>query len=78
MSKLLVPVDQLDKDGIWLKTWPSIKDAQAALGITHISSVCRGDRPTDGGFKWAYHDRLHGKRRKKKSKKNKGRRRQEL
>lgn len=32
----------------------SIKEAQAAYGITHISSVCRKKRVTDGGYRWGY------------------------
>jgi len=47
---------QYTKDGEELRRFDSICDAQAAYHITHISSVCRGRRKSDGGFIWRYED----------------------
>lgn len=51
-------VDQYNKDGIFIKTWGSIKQAAKELSITeqHISGCCRGKRKTAGGFIWKYAD----------------------
>lgn len=37
-----------------LRTFDSIKEAQAEYHISHISSVCRHKRRQDGGFIWRY------------------------
>lgn len=52
-----VPVIQLSKDGEFIKEWPGIIYAAAALGISSASSIsecCRGKRKTIGGFRWKY------------------------
>ena len=48
-------VKQLDKiTGQVLAEFESIKEAQNATNVSHISSVCRGVRHTAGGYKWEY------------------------
>lgn len=47
-------VVQFDFDGNKIRTYDSIREAQDYLKITHISSVCRRRRKTDGGFRWGY------------------------
>ena len=37
-----------------VREWSSIHEAQEAYNISHISSVCRGERRSDGGFVWRY------------------------
>lgn len=51
-------VIQYSKDDIFIKLWDSIVDVERELGIgvSHISSVCKGKRKTTGGFKWKYAD----------------------
>ena len=44
------------RDGSPLRVFDSIKEAQSLYHITHISSVCRRKRRTDGGFSWQYAD----------------------
>lgn len=43
-----------------LRTYSSIREAQQDLGITHISSVCRKQRMTDGGYLWRYENEDDG------------------
>lgn len=50
----LVKVDQYDKNGILLKTWDSIREAENAIGI-HLSSVLKGTSKSAGGFYWHKH-----------------------
>ena len=50
-------VNMIDKNtGTILKTFNSMKIAAEQLGIhkEQISSVCRGERKTAGGYKWRY------------------------
>ena len=47
---------QYDTEGNQVRTYASIREAQDAYKITHISSVCRNRRKTDGGYRWAYAD----------------------
>lgn len=51
-------VCQYSLDGTLIETWDSIREAAKHLGITdkHISSVCKGDRRTSGGFMWRYYE----------------------
>ena len=49
-------VIQYTKDMVPIRTWNSIKEAQDAYHISHISGVCRRQRRTDGGFVWRYED----------------------
>lgn len=53
-------VVQYSMIGERLKTYSSIREAQEALGITHISSVCRRQRMSDGGFRWRYENEEDG------------------
>ena len=54
-------VVQYTTGGEKLRTFESIKEAQNYLGITHISSVCRKRRITDGGYRWFYAEEEPGK-----------------
>ena len=49
-------VNQLSLDGVLIKTWDSIAEAQKTLQIRHISEVCRNvnQHKTSGGFIWQY------------------------
>lgn len=48
------PVLQFSKEGKFINEFDSIKEAIEKTGIKHISSVCRGERKTAGGFFWKY------------------------
>ena len=50
------PVNQYDLQGNFIKTFTGIREAGATLGIKsgHISSCCKGERKTIGGYKWRY------------------------
>lgn len=39
-----------------LQTFNSIREAQEAYHVSHISEVCHGKRKTDGGYIWRYLD----------------------
>ncbi len=45
---------QYTKENVPVRTYDSIREAEAEHHITHISSVCRHKRLTDGGFVWRY------------------------
>lgn len=50
-------VNQYTKRGKYIKTWDSLSEAAESLGmktVGNITSVCRGDRITSGGFTWRY------------------------
>ncbi len=47
-------VIQYDDDGNLIRRFDSIQEAQAYMKITHISTVCRGKRKHDGGYRWRY------------------------
>lgn len=49
-------INQYDKNGIFIRTWESIKFAGESLKIqkSHIVSCCKGNRKTTGGFIWSY------------------------
>ena len=49
---------QFSKDGKYLKTWNSIKDAEISIGKTHIWDCCIGKRNTCGGYIWKYNNEL--------------------
>ena len=50
------PVDQYTKDGIFIKSYPSIKEASLQTNSCgkKISAVCKGQRKTTNGFIWKY------------------------
>lgn len=50
----LVKVDQYDKNGILVKTWNSIKEAENTIG-TRLYSVLNGMCKSAGGFYWCKH-----------------------
>ena len=56
ITKLSKPVLQYDKDGKFIKEYPSAKQAGIELGIgnTHITSCCTGHRKSCGGYIWKY------------------------
>lgn len=56
-DKLCKQVNQYTKDGEFIKTWRSIKDASSFYGITHIWDCCQGKRKTAGGYVWKYNNR---------------------
>lgn len=55
-GKRNIPVNQLDLDGNFIKTWASATIAAEQLGVGqgHISSCLTGKRQTAYGFKWEY------------------------
>lgn len=52
----LTPINQYDKNGIFLKKWESISRVEKELEISHnnIISCCKKRRKTAGGFIWEY------------------------
>lgn len=50
----LVKVDQYDKNGIFIKTWNSIKEVENTLGVK-LNSVLNGTCKSAGGFYWCKH-----------------------
>lgn len=57
-NKRKLPVLQYSLDGILLREWPSVSEAERSLQISggHISEVCkhRKGRLTAGGYRWEY------------------------
>jgi hypothetical protein len=55
-NKKRKPVYQLDLDGKIIKEWLGAREASKNLAINEskITSVCKGNRITTGGFKWKY------------------------
>lgn len=54
---LRLPVNQLDLNGNFIKTWDSAKSAGIELEIkspTHIYACCKKKRNKCGGYKWEY------------------------
>jgi len=51
-----IPVIQYSLDMEYIKEFSSAKEAQKETGArrSNISRVCKGKRPTAGGFKWKY------------------------
>ena len=51
-------VNQYTKDGVFVATYESMKQAAQETGISHgnICSACRGRLFTAGGFIWQYAD----------------------
>lgn len=51
-------VIQMTMDGEYIKTFPSVREAERATGIKHeaIAEVCRGERThySAGGYRWKY------------------------
>lgn len=57
-------VVQYTEDGAYVRTFDSIHEAQTYMNITHISSVCRHKRKSDGGYRWEYENDDEGRPRK--------------
>jgi len=55
-KKHMKVVLQFAKDGIFIREWPSMKEAGETLKIqqTDISGCCRGINKSSGGFVWKY------------------------
>ena len=56
-TKTRKKVIQFDLNSVFVKVHESVKDAALFVGLkksSNISSVCKGDRATAGGFKWEY------------------------
>lgn len=56
VKKQSIKVLQCTLDGNVISEYPSIKEAERKTGISagHICNVCKGIRPTAGGFIWLY------------------------
>lgn len=54
--KLYKPVSQYTIDGIFVREYKSIKEAETKTNInnSNITTCCKGRRRSAGGFKWAY------------------------
>jgi len=54
-------VYQFNKDGTFIKKWDSLMDINRSINISagHISSCCKGDRYSTGGYRWSYTDKLN-------------------
>lgn len=48
------PVNQYNKDWLFVKRYPSVKDAEAETGIHNISAACRGKIKHAGGYHWVF------------------------
>ncbi len=48
------PILQLDLNGIFIKEWDSIAEAQKTLVIYNISKCAKGKFSHAGGYKWRY------------------------
>ena len=49
-----VSVSQYSRDGEFIKTYRTVKEAQLETGARDISSCCKGKRKTSKGFIWKY------------------------
>nr|QBK85717.1 MAG: HNH endonuclease [Marseillevirus LCMAC101] len=49
-------INQIDKEGAIIKTWPSLLEASENLGIhsSGIHMACNGKIKTSGGYRWEY------------------------
>ena len=45
---------RFDKNGNFIKVYPSISEAKRQTKICHISSVATGKRKTAGGYIWRF------------------------
>ena len=57
-EKHKIKVNQYNKTGEFIKTWPSAADAEKELHIQHsnIAACCKGKVKSAGGFKWEYYE----------------------
>lgn len=51
-----IAVSQYDKNGVYIKSYPSMMEAERQLNISNskICAVCKGKRITAGGYVWRY------------------------
>lgn len=51
-----IPVVQLNKDGVYITRYNTLREANAVTGVAYqsISKVCRGKLKTAGGYLWKY------------------------
>ena len=51
-----IAVSQYDKNGVYIKSYPSMMEAERQLNISNskICAVCKGKRMTAGGYVWRY------------------------
>ncbi len=49
-------VNQYTPDGTYLRTFNSIQEAKEKTGAKCISSACKSDRKTSGGYIWRYEE----------------------
>jgi len=56
IQRLSTPVLQLTLEGVFIKEWASMSQAERISGFDsgHISKVCKGKANTHKGFKWKY------------------------
>ena len=55
-KKCSIPILQFSKDWTFVKEWPSVREAERQLGISH-SNICKclkGRLKSAGGFVWRY------------------------
>lgn len=52
IKKLSIPVMQYDKNGVFIKKWNSMKEAQRELKIHNIHNVVSGKKKSCGSFIW--------------------------
>lgn len=52
-------VYQFALNGNFIKKWNSVKEASMTLNISHIDTVCRGERDSAGGFFWSYEKKFN-------------------
>jgi hypothetical protein len=50
------PVSQYSLDGVYIKTYPSIKEASLATGAKNIAAVARARRNHSAGYIWKYEE----------------------
>ena len=56
--KLSKKIEQRDLNGVLIKVWPSISEAERQTGFSNSAIVCclKGKSKTSYGFKWYYHE----------------------
>ena len=54
LDTMCKPVSQFDTNGNYIKSFPSIQEAQRATGCTHICDCLKGKRKIAGGYIWQY------------------------
>lgn len=52
------PINQYDRNGVFIRHWKSITEASKELKINQgsISNCCKNINKTGGGYKWSYAD----------------------